>query len=141
MTDLNPIIDTLADNLGQLHTADGHQLNLVPFQIDDAEGLAKQLRHDIAEGIVLVLDQHGYINRPQPTESAVPQSIVTLTCGQCSGELLTVNLAGPLNGRNIISHMGQRDPECRTRHAVLTPDQIRLRILEHIDAEADNADV
>lgn len=62
MSDLAPIIQTLADNLGQLHTSDGEVLNFVPLQHDS--DLAKQLRLRLAEGIILLLNQHGHINHP-----------------------------------------------------------------------------
>lgn len=136
MSDLAPVIELLAENLHQLHTSDGEVLNFVPLQHDS--DMAKQLRRNLAEGIVLLLEQHGHIHHPAPAGEPGGPAIVRLACGQCSGELITVNLGGPLNGRMIIQHMAQRDPECGTQHAVLTPDQIRQRIQERMSAEVED---
>jgi hypothetical protein len=130
MTDLGPTIDLLAANLGRLTTADGEYFDYVPF-LDDSD-TARDIKRKLAEGLALLLDNHGHLRQPA-TET--PDKIINLSCGQCSGNLLVVNTSHPISGKQIIEAIAQRDPECRTKHARLTPDVIRQRIQEQAAQE------
>lgn len=139
MPDLNPAIDLLAANLGQLNTADGEQLNYLPMQADikaygmdqATEDYLRELPKRVAEGIILLLDQHGHINHREQA-GVTPDTIVNLACAQCSGPLLTVNTARPISGRSVIEQMAHRDPSCSTKHGKLTPELIRQRIQQQM---------
>jgi hypothetical protein len=133
MTDLEPVINLLAANLGRLTTADGEYFDYVPF-LDDSD-TARDIKKKLAEGLALLLDNHGHLAQPH----AAPDQIVTLTCAQCSGSLLTVNTSRPLSGKTVIEAMAQRDPSCSTKHGKLTPDVIRQRIQQQMaDEEASD---
>lgn len=133
MSDLEPVINLLAANLGNLNNKDGDFFHYVPFLADiktygdEATEAVGNLHRDIAEGIALLLDNHGHLNHgPQET----PQQIVRIMCAQCSGDILTFDANRPVSGKQIIEAISQRDPSCSTKHATLTPDVIRQRIQE-----------
>jgi hypothetical protein len=138
MSDLAPVIDLLSKNLGLLNTSDGEQFHYVPMLADikvyglDGDDADFNLNQKLAEGIALLLDQHGMLAKP---DAAAPDKIVSLTCALCSGAVMTVNLSHPLSGKQIIEHVSSLDPHCGSKHAKLTPDVIRLRIQEQMAAE------
>lgn len=133
MTDLTPVIDLLAANLGRLVTSDGEYYDYIPMLADlkvygaEAGGPEKDIKRDIAEGIALLLDNHGMLRQPDSEDAG---KIVSITCALCSGNLFTFNTARPISGKLIIEAIGQRDPSCSTKHAKLTPEMIRQRIQE-----------
>lgn len=130
--DLGPVTDLLADNLGQLHNNNGDPFMYVPLLHDSPE--AKQLRHDLAECITLFLNNHGWIKHPNTT-TTTPDRYTTITCALCSTKLLTINTNQPINARLIIEDLARRQGPCP--HNILTPDHIRQKLQDHINATED----
>jgi hypothetical protein len=130
VTDLEPVITLLAANLGNLHDKAGDFIAYVPF-LDDSD-FARKIQQQLAEGLAILLDRHGMLHTPD----TAPSQIVSLTCAQCGGTLITINLAHPVSGKQIIEHIAGLDPHCSTKHGKLTPDVIRQRIQEQM-AETD----